>query len=198
MVILFMLPPMRRLMESVALVRCRWLRAPSCFFFLFQWWKWAKRVLNGENSLMVSQGFENNFSRGRVLMTVDYQMRGLHHLFIVFQWWSAGPWFWKPYGLGQLVQGFFLLFLIILYFFFPFGDFAIFRNFGLFWRKKGFFWPFGGILGLLEAFQMILWPFRGILGLLEAFSGIFREIWQANGQMSHVVGQMRQLTIFGC
>ena len=31
------------------------------------------------------------------------QIRGLHHLFIVFQWWSAGPWFWKPYGLGQFV-----------------------------------------------------------------------------------------------
>ena len=49
--------------------------------------------------------------------------------------------------------GFFLLFLIILYFFFPFGDFTIFRGIlDIFGGKKGVFGPFGGILGLLEAF----------------------------------------------
>ena len=31
----------------------------------------------------------------------------------------------------------------------------------IFGGKRGF-WPFGGILGLLEAFYMVLWPFRGI------------------------------------
>ena len=38
---------------------------------------------------------------------------------------------------------------------------------------------------------MVLWPFGGILGLMEAFSGIFREIRQADGQMSHEMGKMR-------
>ena len=165
--------------EEVGGVRCAGpmsaASSSKLLLFLFWWWKWAKKVLNGENGLLVSQGFENNFGRGRMLLTVDVQMRGLHHLFIVFQWWSAGPWFWKPYGLGQLVQGFFLLFLIILYFFFPFGDFAILEEFWTFLEEK-----------------------RGFLAFWRHFSGIFREIWQANGQMSHVVGQMRQLTIFGC
>ena len=142
-----MLPPIRRLMESVALVRCRWLRAPSCFFSFFGGGNGPKEFSMVKVALMVSQGFENNFGRGMMLMIMDDEMRGLHHLFIVFQWWSAGPWFWKPCGLGQLVQGFFLIFLIILYFFFPFGDFAIFRGIlDIFGGKKGFF-------GLLEAFQ---------------------------------------------
>ena len=55
--------------------------------------------------------------------------------------------------------GFFLLFLIILYFFFPFGDFAILEEFWTFLEeKRGFlaFWrhfrPFGGFLDGFVAF----------------------------------------------
>ena len=65
--------------------------------------------------------------------------------------------------------GFFPPFPHYLYFFFPFGDFAIFRGILDFLEEKGVFWPFGGILGLLEAFYMVLWPFGGILSLLEDF-----------------------------
>ena len=44
--------------EEVGGVRCAGPMsvAPSSklLLFLFRWWKWAKRVLNGESSLMVS------------------------------------------------------------------------------------------------------------------------------------------------
>ena len=68
-----MLPPVWRLVKSVALVRCRWLRAPSCLFLFSGGGKWAKRVLNGENSLMVSKGFKDNFGRGRMLIIMDME-----------------------------------------------------------------------------------------------------------------------------
>ena len=49
--------------------------------------------------------------------------------------------------------GFFLLFLIILYLFFPFGDFCYFRGvLDIFGGKKGVFWPFGGFLDGFMAF----------------------------------------------
>ena len=35
------------------------------------------------------------------------------------------------------------------------------RNFGYFLEEKRVLWPFGGILSLLEAFQMVLWVFDG-------------------------------------
>ena len=102
-------------------------------------------------------------------------MRGLHHLFIVFQWWSAGPWFWKPYGLGSCI-GFFPPFPHYFIFFLPFqGIFAILeefwifleekRGFRAFWRHFQAFWRlFDGFVAFLEAFQAF-W---------RLFSGIFR------------------------
>ena len=65
----------------------------------------------------------------------------------------------------EAVQGFFLLFLIILYFFFPFGDFCYFR--GILEEKRGFF-------GLLEAFQAFWRLFRWFYGLLEVFQAFWR------------------------
>ena len=70
--------------------------------------------------------------------------------------------------------GFFPPFPHYFIFFLPLWGFLLFqRNFGYFWRKM----PFGGILGPLEAFQVVLWPFGGILGLLEAFQ------WDFQGNM---------------
>ena len=44
--------------EEVGGVRCAGpmsvASSSKLLLFLFRWWKWAKRVLNGESSLMVS------------------------------------------------------------------------------------------------------------------------------------------------
>ena len=39
--------------------------------------------------------------------------------------------------------------------------FAFLEEFWIFLEEKRVLWPFGGILSLLEAFQMVLWVFDG-------------------------------------
>jgi len=52
-----------------------------------------------------------------------------------------------------LFLGFSSFFLIIFIHFLPFWGFLLFlEEFWLFLEEKWVFWPFGGILGLLEAF----------------------------------------------
>ena len=66
--------------------------------------------------------------------------------------------------------GFFPHFPHYFIFFLPFLGILLFlEEFWTFLEKKGVFWPFGGFLGLLEAFYMVLWPFGGIFSPLEAF-----------------------------
>ena len=74
---------------------------------------------------------------------------------LIYSFFSGGVLahgFWKPYGLGQLFRVFssFLLFSSLFYIFSSLlGILAIFRGIlDIFWRKM----PFGGILGLFEAF----------------------------------------------
>ena len=141
-----MLPPMWRLVKSVALVRCRWLRASSCFFSFSNGGNGPKGGSHSESSFNGELGFHEQFWQRQDTCDYGYEMRGLHHLFIVG----------NHAVLGQLfrvsaVQGFFLLFLIILYFFFLFGYFCFLEEFWIFFGgKEGFmaFWrhfkPFGG------------------------------------------------------
>ena len=81
----------------------RSLQAPACSFSSFGGGNGPKGALNGESSSKGELGFQEQFWQSEDACDCGCEMRGLHHLFIVFKWWSVGPWFWKPCGLGQFV-----------------------------------------------------------------------------------------------
>ena len=59
--------------------------APSFKLLLLflQWWKWAKRGSHGESSFNGELGFHEQFWQRQDTCDCGYEMRGLHHLFIV-------------------------------------------------------------------------------------------------------------------
>ena len=128
----------------------RWLQAPSCSFSfsnggngpkgaltvkVAQWWARVSRAILAEAGYLW-------------LWILNKRSPSLIYSFSVVE--CCPMVFWKPCGLGQLfrvsaVWGFFLLFLIILYFFFLFGDFCFFggkEGFMAFWRLFRWFYGF--------------------------------------------------------
>ena len=133
-----------------------------------------KEALNGESSSKGELGFQEQFWQSKDACDCGCEMGGLHHLFIVFKWWSAGPWFWKPYGLGQLFRVFSSFSSLFYIFSSLLGIFAILEEFWILLEEKGVFWPFGGFLDGFMAFWRHFRPFGGFL---VGFSGFLREIW---------------------
>ena len=149
---------MWRLVKSVALVRCRWLRASSCFFSfsndgngpkgaltvkVTRWWARVSRAILAE------AGY---FDCG-------YEMRGLHHLFIVG---NHAVFRIRVCWLGFQLFRVFSSFSSLFYIFYSFLEiFSFLEEFWIFLEEKRVLWPFGGILSLLEAFCMVLWVFDG-------------------------------------
>ena len=65
------------------------------------------------------------------------------------------------HGLGQLFRVFSSFSSLFYIFSSLLGIFTILEKFWIFLEEKRVFWPFGGILGLLEAFLVVLWVFEG-------------------------------------
>ena len=80
---LLILPPMWRLVKLFALIR-EVAPSSSCSFSFFGGGNGPKGTLNGESSSRGEQGFQEQFWQSKDVCDCGCQMRGLHHLFIVF------------------------------------------------------------------------------------------------------------------
>ena len=70
--------------EALCARPSRWLRASSCSFSFSDGGNGPKGALNGESSSKGELGFQEQFWQSKDAYDCVCEMRGLHHLFIVF------------------------------------------------------------------------------------------------------------------
>ena len=80
---LLILPPMWRLVKPFALIR-EVAPSSSCSFTFSSGRNGPKGALNGESSSKGELGFQEQFWQSKDACDCGCEMRGLHHLFIVF------------------------------------------------------------------------------------------------------------------
>ena len=136
--------------EALCAGPSRWLRAPSCSFSFSNGGNGPKGALNGE------LGFQEQLWQRQDTCDCVYEMRGLHHLFIVVE---------CRFRVRVCCLGFFPPFHHYFIFFLPFWSFLLFfgRILDIFRGKEGF---------------MAFWRhFKPFGGFLDGFMGFFMEIW---------------------
>ena len=111
--------------------------APSFKLLLLflQWWKWAKRGSYGESSFNGELGFHEQFWQRQDTCDCGYEMRGLHHLFIVGNHAVLGLWF-HLFRVFSSFTHYFIFFSSFL------KLFAFLEEFWIFLEEKRVLWPF--------------------------------------------------------
>ena len=117
----------------------RWLRASSCFFSFSNGGNGPKGALNGESSLNGKLIFHEQFWQRQDTCDCGYEIRCLHHLFIIGNH--------AVLGLGFQLFRVFSSFSSLFYIFSSFLDiFAFLEEFWIFFGGKE------GFMAFLEAF----------------------------------------------